>query len=1070
MSILCCCRGRRTAYEEPGQDALELPIRPPRAKLSKQQLPASEPELSPPLIITTQAPSLLSNQIPEATVDPTILEVEDSDDDEPVRTIRNSSTGTLEAIKTKFNRHLSQKSESKRYSQQSLGTSDEEIARRAELKRLMHKRIQEELKSEEEQDEVEANPGDLDELKSDSSTNVGLRRRGPRDNIEFCVASVNDTGSKDITGSHSDDIFLSIPVSDSQPAISLRRSSYPGSSGRAHGSSISESHEDLKEQGSLAQFPSSPQLAPVHLPSARGSESLCSWRLSYSAEQLANYLEVPEGSKPDSDSGYVKLDAQTDDGEDDKHEIPAESNSLGNQIAVANPDASEDTDQCEPVSSHSRQDSLANEENSENQYSESPNDTNSGNDSPLEIWLRSQLLQSDSTASSRRTSDIMLRMARDITDSEVRSTRSDDVGSSQKSVEKAPDGLSITQHHSSNLQPELRMDAVMDPTKPADLWPNDQSHIVKGSGGPACDLVTNSADRVREVSSSHYASSRQTTRPSSRQATAKGSRLSLIDLLGGRKTMPPFSSFSGLKSPSRTTDAEKSDASSYKTAPNEASTLNLATRETQQLRPPTMDTSSLVISDTASFKQREAELKSIEKRFGRIHLRRDTVTPITSKFREEFNEPKTSSTTRNSIFARLHFPIPRRAKHLAKDTRRYSVHDVNLGTVGNMSIEISHPGRRKPEKSVDRQREAPCSTSQKPRNVDDTISPRREAAASEEDIGAHQEEAASSEQAGSGNDSGMPGLKPMSDHGQTLKPPSRHDDNSSPHSDISSSVLREWVNLMNDQDSDLLAEPRAEPRSRTPRKFRTPPASWARWPSHTRQERTGPAGKEDNVIPKDFAVRADSNDSGMNWSTDKPSDSPKKYVAPISRSLSAQLGRAVKGGLSRVVGGTLNRDTRTSSEAYRSRQKPDGRLEYPELEIIPMQGGYREIQALEQQIDTMKRGSVSAENQLARLPSDSTRTPLSMRLAEEVHKMQHRASKDSCEDEEDEVRTPKAAFPTSPARVFAAPKDISAPANQRGTPASQISYEDCVPKHMLEEERPVDGPIAAKSGHDTRMS
>lgn len=550
MSIFCCCRGRRSAYREPDQDALELPIRPPRAKLSKPQLPASELDLSPPLIITTQATSLMHGGIPEATVDPTILEVEDSDDDEPVRTIRNSSTGTLEAIKTKFNRHLSQKSESKRYSQQSLGTSDEEIARRAELKRLMHKRIQEELKSEEEQDEAEAKLSDVDELKSESSTNVGLRRGGPRDNIEFCVSSVNESGSKDIAGGPSDDVLLSLPVGDSQPAISLRRSSYPGSSSRAPESSISESHGTLNEQGSLLQFPSSPQLSPVHLPSARGSESLCSWRLSYSAEQLASYLEVPDGSKPDTNSEHVKVDSQTeeDDREDDKFEAHAESNPPGDQIAVANLEPRDDTNQCEPVSSHDQQDSVPNKENSEDHYTESFNDTNSnsGNDSPLEIWLRSQVLQSDSTASSRRTSDIMLKMTRDITDPELRSARSDDAGGHQESVGNTVNDPSITRHDASGLQyhPDgSHVDAAIDPTEELGLWPNELPHTVKGSANSASGLTTNPDDRVREVSSSHYASSRHTTRPSSRQGTAKGSRLSLIDLFGGRKTMPPFSSF-----------------------------------------------------------------------------------------------------------------------------------------------------------------------------------------------------------------------------------------------------------------------------------------------------------------------------------------------------------------------------------------------------------------------------------------------------------------------------------------------------------------------------------------------
>lgn len=317
----------------------------------------------------------------------------------------------------------------------------------------------------------------------------------------------------------------------------------------------------------------------------------------------------------------------------------------------------------------------------------------------------------------------------------------------------------------------------------------------------------------------------------------------------------------------------------------------------------------------------------------------------------------------------------------------------------------------------------------------------------------------------------VPGSRSRAEHGPNLKPPHRLDTDSSQQSDISNSVLREWVNLMNDQGSQPETDLKTQPPFHGPLRFRTPPASWAKWPSHTRHERAGPAGKEDDVIPRDFAVRVGSNGSSTTWSTDRPSESSKRYITPASRSLSSQLGKAVKGGLNKVVQGTLNRDIRASLETYRGRRNSDGHLEYPELEILPMKGGYKELQALEQQIDTMKRGSVTAESQLARLETDNMRTPLSARLAEEVHMMQHKASGISCQDDEDTAATLSAISPSTPRQLLLAPRGASEENGHLETPASQVSYEDCVPKHMLEDERPVDDyATSTDANHHTQAT
>ncbi|KAI2467279.1 hypothetical protein F4781DRAFT_315730 [Annulohypoxylon bovei var. microspora] len=1089
MSIFCCCRGRRTTttYREPDreiQEILDFPIHPPRAKLSKSPYPASELELSSSLIAVTKAPSLLHNSIPEATVDPTILEVEDSEDDEPVRSIRNSSTGTLEAIKTRFIRPLSQKSDSRRHSQQYLGTSEEEIARRAELKRLMHKRIQEELKSEEEQEEADSKAISPDESKPGSSANVGLPGGGPRDNIEFSVSDANEIGSKDSALDPTDVLLLALPGTNSQPQISLRRSSYPGSPSRSHDSSIPESYGNLKEQGSLPQFPSSPQLAPVHLSSARGSESLCSWRLSYSAEQLATYLGPPEDFKSDEKSESAKSidEREGADKDDDSHTDTMENSPSISQEPIENLGLSDEVQHNEPMTpSHLQQHDQSGMENHESLHIESSNHEISGQDSPLDMWLRSQELQTTPAASSRRTSGMISQMALD--------SLIPDGSSSPQKLAKTLQGTSNDLSASPlGAQPPpcgSHVDTKVGSIELLASWPNELRRPSEGHSNSPGDDILNSVDHTRDVSSSHYASSRYTTRPNSCQATEKESRLSLIELLGGRKAIPPFTGFNRLISPSRTTDAEKSDNSSYKTAPNAASALDITMCEVQQLGRPAAETSSLAVSDTASFKQREAELKSIEQRFGQIHLRRENAaSPIISKFREEFNEPKTSVLTKNSIFAKFHLPRPRRAKHPPKDIWRYSMYDVKYSNDRQQGLQ---PG------TINKQSALSSNTGQKPEDVRSVVGLRQQTFMHDEDIPDTQQhrgnfsqdqkslditqagqqellhfiseqEIAGPDRTGSSNKtdciSSVPSPKTRMEQ---LKPPCRHDDDNSPQSDISNSVLREWVNLMNGQDNLPQIEPKEELQNRSPRRIRTPPASWAKWPSHTRHERTGPAGKDDNVIQRDFAVQVGPDGGDMTWSTDRPGESPKKYLTPSSRSFSAQLGRAVKEGLGKVV-------QRNSSETHRSRQKPDGHLEYPELEILPIRGGYEELQALEQQIGNMKRGSVPVERQLARLSSDNMRPPMSVRLAEEVHMMQHKASRNSWQDE-DTVQSLPGVSSKTPRQLLLPPQGASEGIHRFETPDSQVSYEDCVPKHMLEDEAPVENVMTTmEEGHNAQAT
>ncbi|KAL7903220.1 hypothetical protein HDV63DRAFT_412273 [Trichoderma sp. SZMC 28014] len=121
------------------------------------------------------------------------LVVDDSDGDggENNASVKASSTSSaLNVVRTKLARHMSNENEPHRRSRASAGHSQEEVARRAELRRFRHQRIQEELKNDD-------NPAESSNTSHRSTSylspliDAGQPMVGPRDTIEFTVADVS---------------------------------------------------------------------------------------------------------------------------------------------------------------------------------------------------------------------------------------------------------------------------------------------------------------------------------------------------------------------------------------------------------------------------------------------------------------------------------------------------------------------------------------------------------------------------------------------------------------------------------------------------------------------------------------------------------------------------------------------------------------------------------------------------------------------------------------------------------------------------------------------------------------
>lgn len=169
----------------------------------------------------------------------------------------------------------------------------------------------------------------------------------------------------------------------------------------------------------------------------------------------------------------------------------------------------------------------------------------------------------------------------------------------------------------------------------------------------------------------------------------------------------------------------------------------------------------------------------------------------------------------------------------------------------------------------------------------------------------------------------------------------------------SNAILEDWDRQIGEQERDTHG---AHSGSRCIYKNSvTPPASWARFPSQTRNERNAAASELDSVKPRDFAVREVSTLGSIIWTTDKGDDGAPSQKAVV-RSVSDKFTQSIKSRWSklnpkRVV---TNLKDRSIQGARRSSIQASGDLEYPELELLPTAGGYKDLLALEREINEMK--------------------------------------------------------------------------------------------------------------------
>lgn len=463
-------------------------------------------------------------------VDPEAVDVEDSDEDGPGRDARETHMGALGSFGTKLIRRLSHRADPKANVRSSAGASDEELARRAELKRLMHKRIQEELKSEEEEEE-DFRPTSLGQSSIGNGKDAELPGGGPRDTIEFSVSGIDEEEAGKDVGTLSEILPSPAPVTDQQRGLHQHRIGYSeptqkSADGSHHGSNWSPIE------------PLSPScLTPVHLSGEDGckSPSAASWRLSYSTIHIESYIgplvETRQDPPPSLENSFPK------DNDDTTH-----ASELGSITGHSNPTMGGETIDSTDQTIQTRQGLDTERPTKESDDFSHLLEATDGRYSPLDVWLRSQDMRYASIFTSRPNS-------------EMASDQHESNKNKQTEGPQRPESflnLSRRRNQATDLSLDLHVRApesypkapkrLSERENPPITTPSDESIALERAlvqmGNVYRPKNLSTGDQAQDTSS-RYTSSRYTTRSNSQQNTPSGSRLSLTDILGHRRSLQP---------------------------------------------------------------------------------------------------------------------------------------------------------------------------------------------------------------------------------------------------------------------------------------------------------------------------------------------------------------------------------------------------------------------------------------------------------------------------------------------------------------------------------------------------
>jgi hypothetical protein len=389
-------------------------------------------------------------------------------------------------------------------------------------------------------------------------------------------------------------------------------------------------------------------------------------------------------------------------------------------------------------------------------------------------------------------------------------------------------------------------------------------------------------------------------------------------------------------------------------------TTNFNTELVREHRRLTMDSSNIA-SETASFRERETELSLMKTRFPKLMERQGPITPIQSKFKEEFDEPRTAFQGKSSILSALQ--VPRMTK-LA--TRSYD---------GSGSVDLQIPGQRHgyghtftsrscstpglidfvpalrpledsgiipvrtPEESAEElwTRALKRTQEERDRKLSDQAHRNRELERKRDSRRSFMALKSLSwklrgKTGGIGNIDQEEGEMPLApdEEDKALGGTEQH---GTQREEKDLENIEAWAAELKFREEEARTKSAAA-RGRPQRRVVTTPESWARFPSHTRSERNEAAGPSDNVSQQDFAIKKN-RDGIIEWMMGERKHhhdhNPKKeHHSKLPARLSKQLRTSLyklRTSKSSLVNDALH--------GRKSSISVGGTLEFPELEILP---------------------------------------------------------------------------------------------------------------------------------------
>ena len=356
-------------------------------------------------------------------------------------------------------------------------------------------------------------------------------------------------------------------------------------------------------------------------------------------------------------------------------------------------------------------------------------------------------------------------------------------------------------------------------------------------------------------------------------------------------------------------------------------------------RRPTVDDSSIVVSETDSFRHIKAELSVVETRFASSDAKRVPGTPVSSKFREEFDleqqqPPKELHSRKQSAFSRLarlairsydgaqnmedllNVPIP--------DFGPDALRSPGLGPISPLDDDAAELWRNVLKKKGDSKANEVSGRLQIPRKR--SIQGRKKSLV--------EEEADRPKGAFEGLISLRKGKK-RTDVNDHLIAAEEYQKKFQERVAVKELVMDSWEAEMEASAAKAKAKSKNIVKKLKPEgPDHRYPASWSKFPSHNRSERLSSASASDHVDAKDFA-NLGKKDGEIVWCLAHEDDGHHTELEYLKRSKG--IIDKVKERIDHEVYRTDTQvQQQSSSKGRKGSLTEGGDLEYPELEVLPL--------------------------------------------------------------------------------------------------------------------------------------